>query len=143
MDLNRKPTRDDREDEYNESRLFVQRGINEHGISMPGGDGSVDDPEELSSTSSIGREQPGNLRDPESEAADKSPLYGQGFGQGVDGSYVAQRKAQTGKDPIEEGTRGARKGPDSIAGQGPQRSASTSGSGEPDPRQGDGKDYTA
>ena len=119
MDLNRKPSRDDREDEYNESRLFVQRGINEHGIETPTEDGSTDDPEELSSISSIGREQPGNKRDPESEIADKSPLYGQGFGQGTHGDLVTQRVAQTGHDPHTGQEDIDRKGPDSLVGQGP------------------------
>lgn|SRR6476661_5705503 len=119
MDLNRKPSRDDREDEYNESRLFVQRGINERGIETPTEDSTIDDPENLSELSSIGREQPGNKRDPESEIADKSPLYGQGFGAGQHGDLAAQRKAQTGQDakvdPIRTG------GPTSVTGQGPTR----------------------
>lgn len=138
MNLNGKPSRDDREDEYNEARLFVQRGINEHGIGMPTEDGTTDDPEELSTTSSIGREQPGNKRDPMSEKADKSPLYGQGFGAGQHGDLAAQRKAQTGQDP-KTGQQAIRKdGPTSIAGQGPMRDPS-----QPDPRQGNGKQYTA
>lgn len=121
MDLNRKPSRDDREDEYNESRLFVQRGINERGIETPTEDSTMDEPEELSSISSIGREQPGNKRDPESEIADKSPLYGQGFGTGAHGDLVAQRKAQTGHDPNTGRQDPNRKGPDSVVGQGPTR----------------------
>jgi hypothetical protein len=121
MDLNRKPSRDDREDEYNESRLFVQRGINERGIETPTEDGSSDDPENLSEISSIGREQPGNKRDPESEIADKSPLYGQGFGAGQHGDLVAQRKAQTGVDPHTGQDPIQKDGPTSVSGQGPTR----------------------
>lgn len=119
MDLTRKPNRDDREDEYNEGRLFVQRGINERGIGTPSEEGTFDDPENLSEISSIGREQPGDKRDPESEIADKSPLYGQGFGIGTDGSYVAQRKAQTGSDKNPGDTNHDAPGPTSVAGQGP------------------------
>ena len=137
MDLNRKPSKDDREDEYNESRLFVQRGINERGIETPTEDGTMDDPESLSEISSIGREQLGNTRDPQSEIADKSPLYGQGFGLGTHGSYVAQREAQDGTDPHVGQRPLDRTGPTSVAGQGPTREAG------PDPRQGNGKDYTA
>ena len=121
MDLNRKPSRDDREDEYNESRLFVQRGINERGIEKPTDDSTIDEPEELSAISSIGREQPGNKRDPESEIADKSRLYGQGFGQHAHGDLIAQREAQTGHDPKTGREDISRKGPDSLAGQGPTR----------------------
>jgi hypothetical protein len=126
MDLNRKPSRDDREDEYNESRMFVQRGINEHGIETPTEDGSADDPENLSEISSIGREQPGNKRDPESEIADKSPLYGQGFGMGQHGDLSAQRKAQTGVAPSNGQDPIRKEGPTSVSGQGPTRDAEAS-----------------
>lgn len=123
MDLNRKPSRDDREDEYNESRLFVQRGINEHGIETPTEDATMDDPEALSEISSIGREQPGNKRDPESEIADKSPLYGQGFGAGQHGDLGALRKAQTGHEPHTGQHDITEDGPTSVAGQGPTQEA--------------------
>lgn len=121
MDLNRKPSRDDREDEYNESRLFTQRGINERGIETPTEDSTMDDPENLSEISSIGREQPGNKRDPESEIADKSPLYGQGFGMGQHGDLAAQRQAQTGIDPNTGADPVRKGGPTSVVGQGPTR----------------------
>ncbi len=120
---NQKPKRDDREDEYNESRLFVQRGINEHGIETPTEDGSEDVPENLSEISSIGREQPGNKHDPESEIADKSPLYGQGFGIGQHGDLAAQHKSQTGGEPSNGQEPIRKEGPTSVAGQGPTREA--------------------
>ncbi|HEY3876907.1 MAG TPA: hypothetical protein VGM92_15690 [Candidatus Kapabacteria bacterium] len=67
----------DREDELNQSRFFAERGAEVINTEEPGGDGIEIDEEDIAETKSRGREQP--FTKEESETAEKSPFYGQGF----------------------------------------------------------------
>ena len=73
----------DQEDELNQSRFFVERGAEVVGIEAPSEEGPFEEEEDIFDSKSRFREQPGEV-DSESEIADKSPLYGQGFGNGDD-----------------------------------------------------------
>ena len=67
----------DREDELNQSRFFAERGAQTINTEEPGGDGIEIEEEDISDTKSRGREQP--FIKEESETAENSPFYGQGF----------------------------------------------------------------
>jgi hypothetical protein len=77
----------DQEDELNQSRFFAERGAEVVDTQSPGVDGPETEEEDILESKSRFREQPtgkGLGADPESEEADKSPFYGQGFGSGDD-----------------------------------------------------------
>lgn len=80
----------DQEDELNQSRFFAERGAEVVGTQSPGAEGPETDEEDIIDSKSRFREQPASIErtgldvDPESETADKSPFYGQGFGSGDD-----------------------------------------------------------
>jgi hypothetical protein len=73
----------DSEDELNQARFFVERGAEVADMEEPGFEGPEIDEEDISVSKSEYREQPSRV-DHESEIADKSPFYGQGFGSGDD-----------------------------------------------------------
>ncbi len=68
----------DQEDELNQSRFQVERGVGVGGTETPTSDGILVEEEDILDTKSRFREQPGSLIEP-SEAASESPFYGQGF----------------------------------------------------------------
>jgi hypothetical protein len=80
----------DREDELNQARFFAERGAGTLDVEEPGGDGIEIEEEDISDTKSEFREQPANIHH-ESEIAEKSPFYGQGF-PGTDDKGI-RRKA--------------------------------------------------
>jgi hypothetical protein len=73
----------DQEDELNQSRFFAERGAEVINTEVPGDEGPEEEEEDIIDTKSEFREQPAGV-DSESETADKSPFYGQGFGKGDD-----------------------------------------------------------
>jgi hypothetical protein len=73
----------DQEDELNQSRFFAERGAEVVETTAPGDEGPEVEQEDIFDSKSRGREQPSNV-DAESEIADESPFYGQGFGSGDD-----------------------------------------------------------
>ena len=77
----------DQEDELNQSRFFAERGAEVVDTQAPGIGGPETEEEDILETKSRFREQPagkGLGADPESEIADKSRYYGQGFGSADD-----------------------------------------------------------
>jgi hypothetical protein len=84
----------DQEDELNQSRFFAERGAEVVDVQEPGVEGPETEEEEISDTKSRFREQPASI-DPESEIANKSPFYGQGFDKGDDTGI--QREPRTEK----------------------------------------------
>ena len=81
----------DQEDELNQSRFFAERGAEVVGTEAPGKEGPEEEEEDILDSKSRFREQPG-ANDSESEIADKSPFYGQGFDPGNDEGI--RRKAE-------------------------------------------------
>jgi hypothetical protein len=73
----------DQEDELNQARFLVERGAEVIGTEEPGKEGPVMDEEEIFDSKSRFREQPGD-DDTESEVAEDSEFYGQGFKSGDD-----------------------------------------------------------
>ena len=97
----------DQEDELNQSRFFAERGAEVLDTQEPGPDGPETEAEDILETKSRFREQPmgkGLAADPESEKADKSRYYGQGFGNGDDRGI---RRAAQGDEPQERPSLGA------------------------------------
>ena len=68
----------DQEDELNQSRFLAERGAEVVDTQAPNEDGVSIEEEDILDTKSRFREQPASA-DSESEVADKSPFYGQGF----------------------------------------------------------------
>ncbi|SRR5581483_752828 len=73
----------DQEDELNQSRFLVERGAEVVDTEEPGEEGPVVEEEDILDSKSRFREEPAGV-DEESEIADQSPFYGQGFGNGDD-----------------------------------------------------------
>ena len=72
----------EREDELNQSRFLAERGAEVVETEEPGEEGAVIEEEDIFDSKSRFREQPGE--DQESELAEDSEFYGQGFGSGDD-----------------------------------------------------------
>lgn len=89
------------EDELNQSRFFAERGAEVVEIEVPGDEGPEVEEEDILDSKSRGRESPAELDrpnmsvDPESEIANRSPFFGQGFEKGDDTGI--RRKAETTK----------------------------------------------
>lgn len=73
----------DQEDELNQSRFLVERGAEVVGTQSPSEEGTDFEEEDIAETKSRFREQPAGVDEP-SEEGDKSPFYGQGFGEADD-----------------------------------------------------------
>src|SRR2546425_877462 len=73
----------DQEDELNQSRFFAERGAEVVEVEEPGEEGPKVEEEDILDSKSRFRESPASI-DPESEIANESPFYGQGFGSGDD-----------------------------------------------------------
>ncbi len=71
------------EDEFNQARYFAEHGADVNETEVPGDEGPEVEQIELLESENRGGEQPPGL-DVESEIADQSPFYGQGFGNGDD-----------------------------------------------------------
>jgi len=80
----------DQEDELNQARFFVERGAEVLDTETPGDEGPEVLEEDILDSKSRFRESPAELDrpnrsvDPESEIANKSPFFGQGFEKGDD-----------------------------------------------------------
>src|SRR5437588_11087040 len=81
----------DQEDELNQSRFFAERGAEVVEVEEPGEEGPEVEEESISDTKSRFRESPASI-DPESEIANDSPFYGQGFGNGDDNGIRREAK---------------------------------------------------
>lgn len=89
----------DQEDELNQSRFLVERGAEVADTQAPGPDGAEVEEEDIADTKSRFREQPAGV-DSESETADKSPFYGQGFDK-ADDTGIRRTAERTPKDEKE------------------------------------------
>lgn len=80
----------DQEDELNQSRFFAERGAEVVDTEAPGEGGPEVEEEDILDSKSRFREQRADIEragmdvDTESEIADRSPFYGQGFDKGDD-----------------------------------------------------------
>jgi hypothetical protein len=80
----------DQEDELNQSRFFAERGAEVVETEAPSDEGPQVEEEDIFDSKSRGRESPAELDrpnmsvDPESETANRSPFFGQGFERGDD-----------------------------------------------------------
>jgi len=92
----------DQEDELNQSRFQAERGAEVAGTVTPTADGIAIEEEDIMDSKSRFRESPGSI-DQESNIADKSPLYGQGFEAGDDTDI---RRTAEKSDPKEKGSLG-------------------------------------
>jgi hypothetical protein len=88
----------DQEDELNQSRFFAERGAEVVDTQSPGTDGPETEEEDILETKSRFREQPFLESDPESEIADKSKFYGQGFDKGDDRGIRRDAEPDKGAD---------------------------------------------
>jgi hypothetical protein len=87
----------DQEDELNQSRFFVERGAEVVEVQEPGTEGPETEEEDILDTKSRFRESPASI-DSESEVANKSPFYGQGFGNGDDNGIRREAEPDDGDD---------------------------------------------
>jgi hypothetical protein len=90
----------DQEDELNQSRFFAERGAEVINTEKPSAEGPEEEEEDILESKSRFREQPADV-DSESETADKSPFYGQGFGSGDDKDI---RRGPAPSDPADKGS---------------------------------------
>lgn len=86
----------DQEDELNQARFFVERGAEVVETEEPGTEGAIIEEEDIFDSKSRFREQPGEEQ--ESEIAEDSPFYGQGFGSGDDTGIRREPKTDEPKD---------------------------------------------
>jgi hypothetical protein len=93
----------DQEDELNQSRFLAERGTQVPDTQSPGKDGTEIEEEDILDTKSRFREAPAS-KDKESEIADQSRFYGQGFDKADDTSI---RRGPEPAKPDETGSLGA------------------------------------
>lgn len=81
----------------NQARFLVERGAEVVETEEPGEEGAVMDEEDIFDSKSRFREQPGD-EDQESEIAEDSEFYGQGFGSGDDTGIRRDAKPEDSED---------------------------------------------
>ena len=87
----------DQEDELNQSRFWAERGAEVVGVQEPTEEGPQTEEEDIMDSKSRFREEPASL-DQESEIANESPFYGQGFGNGDDKGIRREPKHEDNDD---------------------------------------------
>ncbi|MFI5201260.1 MAG: hypothetical protein ACHQNE_02605 [Candidatus Kapaibacterium sp.] len=90
----------DQEDELNQARFLVERGAEVVETEEPGEEGAVMDEEDIFDSKSRFREQAplNGSEEQESEIAEDSKFYGQGFGSGNDAGIRRTAKPDDPKD---------------------------------------------